>query len=153
MRSLLRVVPLAILGLLVASQGGCLLVAAAAGTGATVAYVRGNLETSLDGTPPQVADATERAFEQMDVAMISKSASSIDGNVVGRTAADTKLEVGIEARGDKVSKVSIRAGVFGDMAAQEHLISKIREQLAQVKAEEDARAKSRPAQPSVADVK
>ena len=37
-----------ILGLLLVTQSGCLVVAAAAGTGAGVAYVRGDLETSFD---------------------------------------------------------------------------------------------------------
>jgi len=65
-RRILTVLAMIILGLVLsASQTGCLLVAAAAGTGAGVAYVTGDLDTSLDADAKRVADATERAMKAL----------------------------------------------------------------------------------------
>lgn len=43
------------------SQSGCLIAAAAAGTGAGLAYVKGKSEEVMDADPRQIAEATERA--------------------------------------------------------------------------------------------
>jgi hypothetical protein len=126
LRTLLFVLPLAGLA---ATQSGCLLAVAAVGTGATVAYVRGDLDTSLDADPKTVAVATEAAMKQMDVAIISHEATGLDAKIVGRTARDTKLEVSVKGEGEHTSKVSIRAGVFGDDALQTALLAKIKANL------------------------
>jgi hypothetical protein len=118
-----------ILGLLLASQAGCLLVAAAAGTGATVAYVRGDLETNVDADPKAVADAAERALKDLDIAVISKEASLIDGRVQGRTARDVKITIVIKGESEKSSHVSVRMGTFGDAATQSNIMEHIRKQL------------------------
>src|SRR5262245_30979917 len=139
-----------ILGLCLLTQSGCLLLAAAAGTGAGVAYVQGDLDTTFDADPKAVADATEHAFKAMDVAVISKSSSSVDAKIVGRTARDTKLEVCVSAESDHLSRTSIRAGTFGDSSMQERLCEEIRKQLKSTA----AAASTQPAtQPAVADVK
>jgi hypothetical protein len=114
---------------LVLTQSGCLILLAGAGAGATVAYVKGDLETRIDADPKAVASATEQAMKQMDVSVISHAATGLDANVVGRTANDTKLEVTIKGETDKSSKVSIRAGVFGDMVLQSRLLDKIKSNL------------------------
>jgi hypothetical protein len=118
-----------ILGLLLASQAGCLLVAAAAGTGATVAYVRGDLESNVDADPKAVADAAERALKDLDIAVISKEASLIDGRVQGRTARDVKITIVIKGESENSSHVSVRMGTFGDAATQSNIMEHIRKQL------------------------
>jgi hypothetical protein len=118
-----------ILGLFLVSQAGCLLVAAAAGTGATVAYVRGDLESNVDADPKTVADAAERALKSLDIAVISKEASLIDGKVQGRTARDVKITVVIKGESEKSSHVSVRMGTFGDAATQSNILEHIRKEL------------------------
>jgi hypothetical protein len=119
-----------VLGLtLMLTQPGCLVAAAAAGTGATVAYVRGDLETTIDAPPKAATDAAERALKALDVAVISKEATSLDGKVVGRTARDVKLVIVVKGESDKLSKVSVRVGTFGDSAMQNRVIEKIRQEL------------------------
>jgi hypothetical protein len=129
-RTILTTLATIILGLVLsASQTGCLLVAAAAGTGAGVAYVRGDLDTSLDADAKRVADATERAMKALEINVVSKQADGLDGKIIGRTARDVKMTVVIKAESEKVSKVSIRAGVFGDDAMQDRLLAKIKQEL------------------------
>src|SRR5436309_1342174 len=118
LRPLLFSVPLIALAL---TQSGCLIAAAAAGTGAGVAYVKGKTEVTLDADPHRIADATEQAMKDLDIAVISRSASDVDASIVGRTARDTKLEVTVKSQTTSTSKVFIRAGVFGDAVLQDKL--------------------------------
>lgn len=128
-----------LLVLLLVTQSGCLLVAAAAGTGATVAYVRGDLETTVEASPPEVVRATELAMKELDIAVITNGSTELDGKVVGRTARDVKLTVVAKGQSDKLTKVSVRAGVFGDDSMQDRLLEKIRENLPRTSATADAK--------------
>src|SRR4051794_1066373 len=125
-RAMLFSIPLLLLML---SQSGCLLAAAAAGTGAGVAYVKGKTEATVDADPIQVADATEQAMRDLNITVISRQATKVDANIEGRTASDTKLNVPAKSETERTSRVFIRAGVFGDDPLQERLLSRIRDNL------------------------
>jgi hypothetical protein len=131
LRTVSRLIATFILGLLLTTQTGCLIAAAAAGTGATVAYVRGDLEATLDADPKQVAEASERALKGMDVAVLSRETSSLDSKVTARTARDAKITIVAKAETSKVSHVSIRVGTFGDSAMQASILEKIQMELGQ----------------------
>jgi hypothetical protein len=129
-RMLARLIFLAgILALLTMTQPGCLLVAAAAGTGATVAYATGDLESMVDAPPDKVATAAEAALKDMNLAVISARGSALDADVVGRTASDAKVHVVAKSRGPKTSWVSIRIGVFGNDAMSAQILEKIKQHL------------------------
>ena len=115
--------------MLLASQSGCLVAAAAAGTGATVAYVRGDNESVINGNAHDVTNAVERAMKGLEIAVISKEASQLDGRVVGRTARDVKMTVIVKGESAGVSHVSIRAGVFGDSTMQNQLLERIHKEI------------------------
>lgn len=129
MQYVIRFLFLAILCSLALSQSGCLIAAAAAGTGATVAYVKGDLETSLPADPKAVTDAAERACKTLDLVIISRQSSAVDGKVIARTARDVKLTIDITGQSEKLSKVSIRAGVFGNDALQSNVLYEIKKEL------------------------
>ena len=126
LRPLLFSIPLVALML---SQSGCLLAAAAAGTGAGVMYVKGKTEAVLDADPRAIAAATDKTMRDMGISVISNESSSVDANIVGRTARDTKLEVTAKAVTDRTSKVFIRAGVWGDEVLQQKLLDGIKSNL------------------------
>jgi len=111
------------------TQSGCLIAAAAAGTGAGVAYVKGKSVDLLDATPHAIADATEAAFKDLDIAVISREYTDVDATIIGRTARDTRVQVTAKAETDKTSKVFIRAGVFGDDPLQARVLERIRANL------------------------
>jgi hypothetical protein len=121
---------LAALLLLVLPQTGCLAVAAAAGAGAGVAYAGGDREEVLQGSPPEVAAAAEAAFLELGMPVTFRTAKATESEVVARTARDKKVEVVSALRGDGTTRVSVRAGVWGDDALQDRVIDKIREHLA-----------------------
>jgi Protein of unknown function (DUF3568) len=120
----------AILAALTFAQTGCLLVAAAAGTGATVAYVTGDLESMVDAPPDKVAAAAQAALRDMNLAVVSARGSALDADVVARTANDAKVHVVAKSRGEKMSWVSIRIGVFGNDAMSAQILEKIKQHLA-----------------------
>jgi hypothetical protein len=108
---------------------GCLLAAAGVAGAATVAYVEGEIKTTLQATPPQVAAATNSAFKQMGIAVISSNSTAVDGRVEGRNAADKKIAVTIASEGDKASRVAIRVGTFGDESMSRQILDKIKSNL------------------------
>lgn len=129
---MIRLRALAVWGILVCLAGlqcGCLLVAAAAGTGATVAYVRGDLETVVEGTPERIIAASRGAAMDMNLSVISSGASALDGEMIARTADDTKVTVNTKVQSDKMSTISIRVGLWGDRAVSQQVLDRIRARL------------------------
>src|SRR5688500_13586113 len=116
-----------ILGLFMASQTGCLLIAAGAGAGTGVAYVKGDTDAVIDGDTKNVTAASEKAMKDMELFLISTVSTGFDVRVNGRTACDTKVVVVVKHYGENLSKVSVRVGNFGDEALQTALLDKIRE--------------------------
>jgi hypothetical protein len=130
MKYLMQCVALIVLAVVVAAtQSGCLVAAAAAGTGAAVAYVRGDLETTLDAAPPQIAAATEKAIQDMQLHPISSESTSVDGKFVARTASDTKIQITVKSITSTTSKISIRVGTFGDEALSMRILEQIKANL------------------------
>jgi hypothetical protein len=119
----------AILGLFLTTQAGCLLIAAGAATGGTVAYLKGDSEILMDGTPSQVASAAEKSAKDLGLHVVSNQSSELDSKVITRTADDVRVVVYAKAQGEKVSRVYVRMGVFGDDAMQQRMIEKIKANL------------------------
>jgi hypothetical protein len=95
---------------------GCaaLFVGAAAGGAAGVLYYQGELKADLDGTPPEVIAATEKAFRDLIWSKEVATASANDGLATARTATGKEVEVTVEMKTPEVSTVGIRIGTFGD---------------------------------------
>lgn len=122
-----------VVGTLLAGCGlsltGCLAVAAAAGTGVGVAYTTGDLEVTFDHPPPAVEAAGKGALEDLGITIVSSASTSVDGEVVGRTAQDKKITIRIKALGENSSKSSIRVGAFGDEAVSMSIYEKMKARL------------------------
>ena len=119
-------------GLLLASTtlltSGCLAVAAGAGAG-TVAYVRGELQSSLNGSLAQCTRATDKAIKQLKFAKIEEKSDALTSDIVARTAEDKRVEVKLTTDNNQVVKVSIRVGIFGDSRISEAVLEKIKANL------------------------
>jgi len=107
---------------------GCLAVAGTAVVG-TAAYVGGDLEARLETSPQRIVEASQAAFQEMEIRLISADATGIDGQVIGRTALDRKIEIHVERDGETGSKLSIRVDTFGDEALSRQIFEKIRSKL------------------------
>ena len=119
----------AVVALLVAPLlGGCIVVAAGAGAGA-VAWVRGELTSSVPHDLDQTFAATQRALAAMDLAKISDHKTGLDAQLVSRTALDKRVEIKLERVSDKLTKVRIRVGVIGDEALSLAILDKVKAEL------------------------
>lgn len=108
---------------------GCFAVVAAGAGAGTVAYVRGELETSLGDNYSKVVDATRTALKELEFARVSENKDALKAVFVSRTALDKKVEVTVEKVGDKSTKVKIRVGLFGDEQLSVSILDKIKSNL------------------------
>jgi hypothetical protein len=107
---------------------GCVVVAAGAGAGA-VAYVRGDLDTTLNADYEKVVAATREAIEQLEFAKMSDNKDALKAVLVSRTAQDKKVEITLQNTGKKITNVKIRVGVFGDEQLSLSILDKIKSNL------------------------
>jgi hypothetical protein len=128
MRTRFHIATLGLALLATTSLSSCLAVAAGAGAAGAV-YVMGSLDSSVPGTPETVVEASESALKDTDIPVISKGATGIDGDVVGKTALDTKIHITVKKQDEKTSKISIRVGTFGDRELSQQIYDKIKAKL------------------------
>jgi hypothetical protein len=115
--------------LLAASLTGCVAVVAGAAGAGTVAWVRGELEATLDANYEKAATAANLAIKQLQFAEISEKKDALTAILIARTAADKKVEIKVIKIGDQTAKVQIRVGVFGDEALALTILDKIKTNL------------------------
>jgi hypothetical protein len=103
---------------------------ASTGAGAgTVAYLRGELEATLSGNLAQTNKAVNRAVEELKFVRISETQDALLALTVVRNAADQRIEVRQDVVGEKLTRVRIRVGVFGDEKLSRTLLERIQAKL------------------------
>jgi hypothetical protein len=102
---------------------------ASSATDTTVSYIRGDQHATLAAAPPQIADATVAAAQELDLPVDSHSADGLVGKVLAHTSDGTKVEVNIKAQPNDQSEVTVRVGTFGDKALQQRVLDKIKAHL------------------------
>lgn len=108
---------------------GCVVVAAGAVGAGAVAYVRGELESSLEADLDTAYAATQRALTRLEFARIDQRKSGVDAQLVHRTALDKKVDIRLKKITDRLTKIEIRVGVVGDQELSMTLLDKIRAEL------------------------
>ncbi len=125
----IRFAPAALLLNIVLVTSGCLAVAAGAGAGAAVAYVRGQLETTVPSSYEATVAATNRAVQQLGWAKVSERKDSLIDRITVRNAADKKIEIRLENLARELTRVRIRVGVFGNESLSMAMLDKIKANL------------------------
>ena len=103
--------------------------AAGAGAGATVAYVRGDLDTTLSANLERSARAVNKAIEDLKFAKVSESKDALQSIIIARNGADKKIELHLDRLADDATKLKIRVGTFGDDVLQVTILEKIKANL------------------------
>ena len=116
------------LGLLPLLTGCVVAVAGAAGAGA-IAYVRGELETSLDQNYNKVVESTRTALKELEFNKISESKDALEATLIYRTALDKKVTIKLNKVTDKTTKIGIRIGLIGDESLSISILEKIKADL------------------------
>lgn len=99
-----------------------------AGAG-TVALLRGELEASLGGNLDQTNGAVNRAIEELKFVRFSETKDALLALTVVRKVADHRLTVRQDVVGEKLTRVRIRVGVFGDEKLSRTLLDRIQAKL------------------------
>ena len=118
---------LACLVLIVTS--GCVVAAVGAGAAGTVAYIRGDLESVEAKSLDKVYDASVKAVEQLELAMVSKEKDALSAEIIARDAQDKKIRIKLAATAEGTTKLSIRIGTFGSETKSRMIYEKIKENL------------------------
>lgn len=124
--SVRRLLVALLLGVSAAGLTGCVAVVAAGAAGTGVAWYSGRLEANLDQNIEAVFAASQKALNQLEFANISNKKSSVDAQLVSRTALDKKVEITLQKVTDRSTKVMIRVGVFGDETLSMSILDKIK---------------------------
>ena len=112
-----------------AATSGCVAVAAGAGAGAAVAYVRGDLDTTLNGNLDKTVRAANKAIAQLQFAKVSERKDALQATIIARNAADKKIELHFDQLADDATKLKIRVGTFGDDSLQTAILEKVKANL------------------------
>jgi len=108
---------------------GCVAVVAAGAGAGTVAYLRGELESTLGGNLERTNQAVNRAVEELKFVRISESKDALLALTVVRNAADQRIEIRQDVVGEKLTRVRIRVAVFGDEKLSRTLLDRIQARL------------------------
>lgn len=111
-----------------AGSTGCVVVAAGAGAGA-VAYVRGDLDSTVNADYEKVVAAAREAVGALEFAKVSDHKDALKAVLVSRTAQDKKVEITLQNTGKKITSVKIRVGLFGDEQLSIAILDKIKSNL------------------------
>lgn len=108
---------------------GCVVVAAGAVGAGAVAYVRGELSSSVEADLDATYAAAQRALAKLEFAKIDQRKSGLDAQLVHRTALDKRVEIQLKKVTDRLTKIEIRVGLVGDQELSLTLLDKIRSEL------------------------
>lgn len=128
-RSYLRGAAAVLLAGVLTFQAGCLVAAAGAAGAGTVAYIRGELSSTVDAPYEQAVRAANRGLQTLEFAKINENKDALTAILVYRTAEDKKVEVKVSKVTESSTKFSIRVGVFGDEALSLIVLEKIKANL------------------------
>jgi hypothetical protein len=108
---------------------GCVVVAAGAAGAGAVAYVRGEMQASVEHNLGTTFAASQRALQNLQFARIDDRQSGVDAQLISRTALDKRVEIKLKKVTDGLTKVHIRVGVIGDQELSLTILEKIKAEL------------------------
>jgi len=110
--------------------GGCvaLAVGAAAGIG-TYAYIKGELNDTEEAPLDRAYEAAQAAVKDLEFAVKEQAKDAMKARVEAKESDGTEVHIGMESKGEKLTKFSIRVGVFGDESRSRLIMDKIKKHL------------------------
>ena len=108
---------------------GCGLAVVGGAAAGTVAYIRGDLTATLDGSLSRSVKAVDAAIQETGVNQISRNVDKLGAKYVLRTAQDDKVEITLEKATSNATNIVIRVGVFGDEALSNQILSEIQQKM------------------------
>jgi hypothetical protein len=107
---------------------GCMLLAVGAGAAAgagTVAYVKGELQTTYAASLDRTWNATLEAIKELDFRIIATQKDETEGDIEAKKIGGDKVRIVLSIAGPGTTLVKIRVGIFGDEAASRTISNRI----------------------------
>lgn len=101
------------------------------GTEASHSKAEGVLRATLEGTVPDVVNATNATLEDLELTAVENTVDKLKGKITARMAVGTKVTIGLEAVGTGSTAVRIKVGTFGDRSISMQIFRNIEKRLAQ----------------------
>ena len=99
-------------------------VAGGAGAAAAYTYASGWLTRDYDTSLDKAYQASVRSLQENNIKIVERSKDVASANIKAESA-DQTYWVKIEEKGDKLTTVSVRAGIIGDRSASERVHKEI----------------------------
>lgn len=104
---------------------GCVLVVAGAAGAGTVAYVEGELRTTVGKNYERVCRASVKAVDQLQFHLISEAKDALSDTITARTGQDKKVTIVLKREAEGVTSVNIRVGIVGNEATSREIFNQI----------------------------
>lgn len=105
-------------------QGCVAVVGAGAGAG-TVAYVRGELQTTYAASFNRTWEASLAALKDLGITVYNTQKDATEGDIEATKADGTKVKINLKPTGSDTTSVKIRVGIFGDEEVSKTISSQI----------------------------
>jgi hypothetical protein len=90
----------------------------------------GTYNTLLSASPEEVTEAAAEVAQDLKLANVQVTSTSVDGRVEAHTAAETKVTIRSKLAGDGVTEIKIRVGAgFGDEMLSLDILDRIKAKL------------------------
>ena len=99
------------------------------GTEATYSKAEGVLKATLQGSVPDVVNATNATLEDLELTAVENTVDKLKGKITARMAVGTKVSIGLEAVGTGSTAVRIKVGTFGDKSISMQIFRNIEKRL------------------------
>jgi hypothetical protein len=109
-------------------QGCVAVIGAGAGAG-TVAYVRGELQTSYAASFNRTWEASLAALKDLGITVYNTEKDATEGNIEATKADGTKVKINLKPAGSDITAVKIRVGIFGDEEVSRTISNQISKRL------------------------
>ncbi|MGQ9570457.1 MAG: DUF3568 domain-containing protein [Thermodesulfovibrionales bacterium] len=119
---------------LIMMQGCVAVIEAGAGAG-TVAYVRGELQTSYAASLDRTWDASIGALKDIGITIYNTKKDATEGDIEATKADGTKVKINLKPKGQDITTVKIRVGIFGDEEVSRTISNQISKRLEKTQSE------------------
>lgn len=117
----------AVLGFLACSQVGC---ASAKKVGEEKSSAFGGTQTIVYGDPIAVTNAAKAVAADLELTVVSSTASGLDGKIITQTSTKKKVTIEVKTAGEGYSRVTVKAsGLGGDRTVQKQVLDRVRAKL------------------------
>ena len=106
-------------------QSGCLFLAAGAAGAGTVAYTKGDFETTSEKPVGELYTVVEAACKEMDFEIYKQEQKEFSGLIVANSDFG-KVAFTMKRKSEKETALQIRVGAFGDKDAQKLIYNKLK---------------------------